>query len=92
VEPVPEGLSFSWFAHINMEWPERTHMVMMLAYFPLLNRAEYCIADARRFMGTDTLPLTPDLTGAYMETYISFICVEDDAVANSVYTGKFNYF
>jgi hypothetical protein len=90
VELVPEGLSFSWHAPANMEWPERTHMAMLMAYFPLLNRAEYCIAGARRFTGTDTLPLTSDLTGAYMETYISFICVEDNAVANSVYIGFLN--
>jgi len=90
VELVPEGLSFSWDVGSEMDWPERKHSVMLLAYFPVSGKAVYTLNGVKRIAGNDVLPLSPKLAGEYMETYISFIATPSNQVADSVYTGRLN--
>ena len=90
VQLVAEGLKFSWDAGDWVDWPERLHQVMLLAYFPTIGKAVYMVNGAKSIAGTEILPLTEKLRGEYMETYISFISVPGNQVADSVYTGRVN--
>ncbi|RZM21215.1 MAG: hypothetical protein EOO88_33955 [Pedobacter sp.] len=85
-----EGLKFTWDVPAGLDWNEKGHLAMTLAYFPMLNKAVYCMAGAKRKEGVDMLHIPKDLRGEYMETYLSFLAVGDNVVANSVYTGSFN--
>ncbi|TCD00315.1 hypothetical protein EZ437_13895 [Pedobacter psychroterrae] len=85
-----EGLKFTWDVPADLDWNEQGHLAMTLAYFPLLNRAVYCLAGAKRKDGVDLLYIPQDLKGEYMETYLSFIVVGNNEVADSVYTGSVN--
>jgi hypothetical protein len=90
VSVVPDGLRFGWATGSWMDFTERRHMAMMMAYFPELGRAAYSMNGATRYEGTDVLFLSDDLKSAYMETYLSFVAVGSNEVANSVYLGDLN--
>ena len=85
-----EVLKFSWSVAPNMDWAEKEHRCMLMAYFPLEERAVFCLSGARRMEGEDSMVIPADLQGAYMETYISFAEAGSNEVANSVYTGALN--
>ncbi|MBB5436909.1 hypothetical protein HDC92_000573 [Pedobacter sp. AK017] len=90
VELKPEGLRFSWFCPAHLEWPRPNDQVILLAYFPKLEKAEYLLYGPSRMSGVANLPLSPDLLNAYMEVYISFIALDRKQIANSCYLGNFN--
>lgn len=90
VSLVDNGLRFSWDAGPYMDFAERRHRVMMLAYFPSLGSAAYCIGGAERIAGADTLYMSAELYSVYMETYLSFVELGSNEVANSVYLGALN--
>jgi len=85
-----DSLKFTWAVAPNMEWAEKDHRCMLMAYFPLEERAVFCLSGARRMEGEDSMAIPADLQVAYMETYISFAEAGSNAVANSVYTGALN--
>ena len=87
VSTVPDGLRFSWATGSWMDFTERRHHAMLMAYFPDLGKAVYSLNGAARYEGTDVLYLPDDLKGAYMETYLSFTAVGSNEVADSVYLG-----
>lgn len=88
-ELMDNGIKFTWDTD-QLSTNEKNNRVMMMAYFPVLELAIYIIDGAKRKSGADILPLNPNLTGEYMETYISFISTPGNEVANSVYTGSRN--
>lgn len=88
VSMVAEGLRFSWATGSWMDFPERRHIAMIMAYFPELGRAAYCMNGATRYEGAGVLYLPDDLKNAYMETYLSFMEVGTNEVADSVYLGR----
>jgi len=90
VSIVPDGLRFSWATGSWMDFPEKRHVAMLMAYFPELGTAAYSLNGARRDEGTDLLLLSDDLRSAYMETYLSFVAVGSNEVADSVYLGGLN--
>jgi hypothetical protein len=90
VSVIADGLQFNWDVGADMDIAERRHRVMMLACFPSLRKAMCFIGGAERVAGTDVLYLPSDLRTAYMEVYISFICVGNQDVSDSVYLGKLN--
>lgn len=90
VSIVPDGLRFSWATGSWMDFPERRHNAMLMAYFPELGKAAYCLNGAIRDEGTDVLYLSDDLKNAYMETYLSFVAVGSNEVADSVYLRGLN--
>lgn len=85
-----EGLTFSWEYPPDLEWPRATDQVMLLAYFPEQQRAEYKLYGARRSALTDALPLPADLLDKRMEVYISFIAENRREVADSAYLNRQN--
>ena len=87
---VPEGLLFSWATGSWMDYPERRHIAMIMAYFPGLGRAVYSMNGASRYDGADQLLLSADLRGLRVEAYLSFVAVGNNEVANSVYLGSLN--
>lgn len=85
-----EGLHYNWDTDPQMPWPEATDQVMMLAYFPKLEKVIFNLFGRSRISGSDVLEIPCSLQGEYMETYISFIAANRQQVANSCYTGNFN--
>jgi hypothetical protein len=90
VELTADGLSFTWLCPDTLEWPRPNDQVMLLAYFPLLERVGYILYGANRLECADVLNLPTDLLGKYMEVYISFIAENRQKIANSIYLGNFN--
>lgn len=88
VSVIADGLLFNWDVGADLDIAERRHRVMMLACFPSLRKATCFIGGAERVAGTDVLYLPNNLRAAYMEIYISFICVSNNEVADSVYLGR----
>ncbi len=84
------GLQFEWDTHPEMAWPEATDQVMMLAYFPALDRVVYSLYGNSRLSGSAVLDISPGLQMEYMETYLSFVAANRKQVADSIYTGNFN--
>ncbi|RYE04635.1 MAG: hypothetical protein EOP51_35180 [Sphingobacteriales bacterium] len=87
VVPAPGGLKFTWNADV-LSASEKSQRVMMMAYLPDLGVAVYNIQGATRVEGADVLAVTDAFATAYMETYISFISIPGNDVADSVYTGS----
>lgn len=90
VAQIPLGLQFNWQTDPKMTWPDAADQVMVLAYFPEANRAEYELFGNSRISGTAQLEIPPSLQGKYMEIYFSFISADRKQVSNSVYLGRFN--
>ncbi|WEK17784.1 MAG: DUF6266 family protein [Candidatus Pedobacter colombiensis] len=90
IESIPEGLKFSWSCPDSLNWSRPNDNVMLLAYFPVLQKAEYVLYGAKRSAGSDILSLPADLLNEYMEVYISFVAEDRRGIANSTYLGSFN--
>lgn len=84
------SLHFSWSCTSSIPWPAPYDQVILLAYFPKLEKTVYLLYGARRSSCEDQLALTPDLVEEYMEVYISFISADRKKIANSTYLGSFN--
>ncbi|MCD0490558.1 DUF6266 family protein [Pedobacter sp. MC2016-14] len=85
VEMLEDALNFTWK-------PGRTEsdQVMLMAYFPALEKVIYLMWGAKRSEGHQLLPIPALLMQEYMETYMVFIRADRRAISNSIYTGSFN--
>ncbi|HEY0175444.1 MAG TPA: DUF6266 family protein [Pedobacter sp.] len=84
------GFSFSW----NPKTTDDLHysdQIMMLAYFPELQRAEFRTAGAQRHQGKDLLFLSGIKKGYIAEVYISFITDDRKGISDSVYLGQLTW-
>jgi hypothetical protein len=88
VERTEDGLKFSWDYDPIKHWPWRADQVMMMAYFPDSNDAEFTTSGARRSAGEDFLKIHPSYGGKAMEIYISFVSDDRTNVATSIYLGR----
>ena len=84
------GLRFTWLCPEGMDWFYYGDQVMMMAYFPEQQQAEYIVAGARRGVCTDFLELSGVQLGQRMEVYISFVSEDRKSAAASVYLGRLN--
>lgn len=85
------GLAFTWTCPAKLEWPRPNDQVMLLAYFPGLQKAEFVIYGVARQECAAHLALAAELQDKHMEVYISFIAEDRKQVADSVYLGRFNH-
>jgi hypothetical protein len=90
VNLTANGLHYTWSCPSSLLWPAPYDQVVLLAYFPKLEKAKYLLYGARRSSCEEQLSLTPDLIDEYMEIYISFIAPDRKQIANSTYLGSFN--
>lgn len=90
VELIADGLKFNWLCPAGLEWPRGGDQVMLLAYFPGLQRASYLLHGAARFQCTETLSLPANVLNEHMEVYISFIAQNRKQIADSIYLGSLN--
>lgn len=88
VKMTAAGLAFTWDTELKITGTHWTDQVMLVAYFPELNKAVYLTAGARRNEGVQHLPLTGIERGYVVETYFSFIAEDRKSIANSLYTGQ----
>jgi hypothetical protein len=88
VEKTAIGLRFSWDYNPDEHWYSRTDQVMMMAYFPESNDAEFVTSGARRSAGQDFLNIHSAYANRLMEIYISFVTDDRTDVANSMYLGS----
>lgn len=90
VELTAEGLHFTWTCTNNLNWPRDSDQVMLLAYFPVLEKAIYQLAGVKRLVCAETLSIGTGMLNEYMEVYISFVSADRKAITNSIYLGSFN--
>lgn len=83
-----DGLRYSWPSSANTSGMHWSDQVMMLAYFPDLNKAFHCTAGATRNVGTAVLPIHYDKKELVAETYLAFISNDRKKISNSIYTGQ----
>ncbi|WP_316819809.1 DUF6266 family protein [Pedobacter gandavensis] len=83
-----DGLLFSWDLQENVAGTHWSDQVMLMAYFPKLNKAIYLTAGTSRYKGKDLLSIFDIDHGEIAETYIAFIANDRKSISNSVYTGK----
>ncbi len=90
-----DTLKFSW--DVNPKWGYKLNrdQVMLLAYLPANNTAEYLLSGARRNEGGEELKvyLNPETNrnnkkDEYIETYIAFISDDRKKISDSVYVGR----
>lgn len=85
------GVIFSWNTELRTREDHFSDQVMMLAYFPEINKARYTIAGAERHKGKDMLVLSGIEQGYTAELFISFIANDHRAISNSVYLGQITW-
>jgi len=86
VKAIEGGLEFSWSKDVTIEmrWDDT---VMLMAYIPSLNSAQYILGGARRAAGKDVLPIVEIQDGTLIHTYITFVSADQKNITNSTYTG-----
>lgn len=85
---IEAGLSFSRNPNSQVRGMHYTDQVMMLAYFPDLDKTRYMIAGAQRHHGQDILVLNGIARGQVAQVYISFIEDNHKSLSNSTYLGE----
>lgn len=83
-----QGLRYNWNTDASSPGAHWSDQVMMLAYFPALQKAFYCTAGASRINGTDLLPIHYEHKDLVAETYLAFVSNDRKKISNSVYTGQ----
>ncbi|WP_316820502.1 DUF6266 family protein [Pedobacter gandavensis] len=86
-----QGLRYNWNPDATIQGAHWSDQVMMLAYFPALQKAFYCTAGASRINGTDLLPIHYEHNDLVAETYLAFISNDRKRISNSVYTGQITW-
>lgn len=86
VKAIEGGLEFSWSKDVTteMRWDDT---VMLMAFIPSLNIAQYLLGGARREAGKDVLPIVEIQNDTLIHTYITFVSANRKNITNSVYTG-----
>ena len=85
------GFSFTWDPEAHLDGTHFSDQVMLMAYFPELNKAVYMTAGAQRFRGNDLLMLSGMKRGYVAEVYISFIQDNHKNISNSTHLGQLNW-
>lgn len=86
------GLAFTWNpAIVDGDGTHYSDQIIMLAYFPELEKVRYTAGGAQRFTGKDLLMLTGMEKGNLAEIYISFITDNRKEISNSVHLGQINW-
>jgi len=88
VSVADSRIEFRWDKTCLTEKMKGSDRVMLLAYFPAENHAEFLIGGAERLEGVEYLTIPDYKKGAYMETYVSFVSADYKSISNSVYTGQ----
>ena len=91
VQPLTNGLLFTWGFDVNEGFYYQRQQVMLLVYAPAINLAFYTLSGARRMSGAETMELPDDFKGQVLETYISFVADDRKAISNGVYAGQVVY-
>ena len=88
-------LTFKWDVVPNSDYRLNRDQVMMLAYMPANNKANYVLSGARRTEGTDTMEVHVQkkdwgqfVKDNVIETYIAFISDDRQRISDSVYVGQ----
>ena len=90
VSATDEAISFTWRAEEKMAWPESTDLVMMIAYFPGIDKTIVKVGGNARNTGADQMAIPQSLKGLHSETYIAFVAADRTQVSNSTYLGSLN--
>jgi hypothetical protein len=82
------GFVFTWDTKSEEKGTHYSDQVMLLVYFPEIEKAEYIIAASQRSRGTEMLSLGRIASGNVGHVYISFIEDNRKSVSDSVYLGQ----
>lgn len=91
VQPLANGLLFTWAFDANEGFYYQRQQVMLLVYAPVINQSFYTLSGARRTTGAETMELPGDFKAHTLECYISFVADDRKAISNSVYAGQVVY-
>jgi hypothetical protein len=83
-----KGIRFSWDKAEDSKLIRWNDQVMMIAYLPDKLDARFQICVATRNQGEAFLPLPKYKTPVVLQTYLSFVSVNQKLTSNSVYTGQ----
>lgn len=79
-------IDFTW-STTDLEWPDNTDRVMLLAYSPALDEHEFVYSGAMRHAGKESLKIPAELQSQLMHVYISFVSDDRTRAADSLYMG-----
>lgn len=82
------GFVFTWDTKSEEKGAHYSDQVMLMAYFPEIEKAEYLIAGSQRSRGTELLSLGRIAASNVAEVYISFIEDNRKSVSDSIYLGQ----
>ncbi|MNL60525.1 hypothetical protein D3C87_1843420 [compost metagenome] len=91
VQPLANGLLFTWGFALNEGFYYQRQQVMLLVYAPAISKAFYTLSGARRMTGAEAMELPDDFKGQLLECYMSFVADDRKAISNSVYVGQVVY-
>src|SRR5690606_3951713 len=88
-------LKFTWDVDPNWGYKLNRDQVMLLAYKPANDEADYLVSGARRNEGIEELKVTlrtktdsNSVKDEFVETYIAFISDDRNSISDSVYVGR----
>lgn len=88
-------LKFTWDVDRNWGYKLNRDQVMLLAYKPANDEADYLVSGARRKEGTEELKVSlrtktdsNSVKDEFIETYIAFISDDRESISDSVYLGR----
>ncbi|MNY19316.1 hypothetical protein D3C86_1527420 [compost metagenome] len=91
MQPLANGLLFTWGFALNEGFYYQRQQVMLLVYAPAISKAFYTLSGARRMTGAEAMELPDDFKGQLLECYMSFVADDRKAISNSVYVGQVVY-
>lgn len=85
------GFNFTWNPSVEKPGTHYSDQVMLMAYFPEIEKAVFVTGSAQRHRGSDLLVPNGIERGNVAEIYISFIANDRKSISNSVYLGQINW-
>lgn len=88
VAPAAAGIiTWNWTDNSGVGIAKATDKALLVAYCPALNQCIYTTGSASRSAVTDSLNLSA-FSGQQVQTWIGFISLDSQNVANSIFTGE----
>lgn len=88
---TPRGIEINWDAEFTGQGTKTTDQVMLLLYFPKLQKAVYETAGAKRSRGEEELAIGPIFRKHTFHAYISFLSEDRKGISNNHYMVEFKW-
>jgi hypothetical protein len=85
------GFKFTWNSSVDKPGTHYSDQVMLMAYFPQVERAVFVTGGAQRHTGSDLVVPHGIPRGNTAEIFISFIANDRKSISDSVYLGQLEW-